>query len=70
MFGRWNIEFELGFQSQWRGGIIFLTFPTFYFYWWCRKWVHASDWGGFIFIAPCIRIQVDSLRPPWKKNLL
>jgi len=31
MFGRWNIEFELGFQSQWRGGIIFLTFPTFYF---------------------------------------
>jgi hypothetical protein len=31
MVARWNIEFELGFQSQWSGGIIFLTFPTFYF---------------------------------------
>jgi len=31
MADRWNIEFELGFQSQWRGGIIFLTFPVFNF---------------------------------------
>jgi hypothetical protein len=31
MVGRWNVEFELGLQSQWRGGIIFFIFPTFYF---------------------------------------